>query len=324
MCVKINIDIFILTVAFFLIVTTSNLSSQEISLSKETINLKAYPVEFNSEMGISTRRLGEGQLKQMDTTLIEIPPGGQVAAHQHLAEEMIYIVSGDGYTLMWNQSGEKKIRYDWAEGDMLSPTLNAWHQHYNNSSDTPARYLSVSSSPLTNNLFNEPAFLSSSDFVFEDCWQQSISQQPEYEPLDVEGPTVVRMRVGHHISDLSNREMRQRRKDVLGITVLPEGDMAGNQIMEWEVREYQTQSASSPGHRHPWETIYYILDGTGYAILQRVGEPERRVNWQKGDFIIVEGDEYHGHYPLDNTSPRLWQMKASGYFHNIGNFGIQP
>jgi gentisate 1,2-dioxygenase len=246
-----------------------------------------------------------------------------VATHHHLAEELIYIVSGSGYTLMWNRPGGEKVRYDWSEGDMLSPTLNAWHHHVNTSDDTPARYISLSSTPLTNNLVREPAFLNSSDYVFDDRWQQSIAQQPEYDPLGTEGMGVVRMRIGHQITDLPNREMRNRRENVLGITVRPEGDMAGNHTMEWEVREYQTPDSSSPGHRHPWETVYHIMSGEGYAILQREGEEKRRVNWKQGDLLIVEADEYHELLPLENSSPRIWQVKASGYFHNIGHFGIE-
>jgi hypothetical protein len=61
----------------------------------------------------------------------------------------------------------------------------------------------------------------------------------------------------------------------------------------------------------------------GYAILQREGEPKRRVNWQQGDLFIVEADEYYELLPLEGSSPRIWQVKASGYLHNIGNFGIE-
>lgn len=311
----------VVIITAFLLMLSLNLLGQGVLLSDEVINLKQNLPKTN--LDFSTRRIGEGQLQQMEVTFIEIQPRGQVAAHKHLAEEMIYIVSGEGYTLMWSQEGDKRERYNWTKGDMLSPGLNVWHQHVNTSPDTTTQYLSLTSAPLTYNLFHNAAFLSSSDHIFEDRWKQSISKQAEYAPSEFQGPSVVRMQIGHHISNLPGREMRERREGVLGITVLPEGDMAGNNIMEWEVREYQSKNASSPGHRHPWETVYYIMDGSGFALLQRNGEPQRRVNWQEGDLILVEADEFHEFHPLNNSSPRLWQVKASGYFHNVGNLGIE-
>lgn len=97
---------------------------------------------------------------------------------------------------------------------------------------------------------------------------------------------VVRMRIGHQIKDLPGRKLQNRRENVLGITVRPEGDMAGNETMEWEVREYLTPEASSPGHRHPWEVVYHIMSGEGYAILQSKDGPRRRVNWKQGDVFF--------------------------------------
>src|SRR5690606_21399480 len=104
--------------------------------------LKRHAVKPDRSLGVATGRLAE-QLFQMEVTLVEIPPGGHITPQRRMADEMIYIVSGRGYTQMWLREGDEKVRYDWAEGDMLSPTLNAWNQHYNASSEEPARYLLV-------------------------------------------------------------------------------------------------------------------------------------------------------------------------------------
>ncbi len=60
----------------------------------------------------------------------------------------------------------------------------------------------------------------------------------------------------------THRRNKERREDVLGITINPAGDMAGNQLLEMEVREYVGQNTSSPHHRHLWETVYYALKET--------------------------------------------------------------
>lgn len=321
------LTLFTVTVSY--LISGTCLHAQEIPMSKEkeTINLLEHPVKFDQAQGVSTARIGEGAMHQVEVTLVEIPSGGKQTAHKHLAEEVIYIVSGQGYTSMWTRTGEKEQRYEWKAGDYLSPSLNVWHQHFNTSTDKPARYVSITSAPLTNKLFHNTEFLSSSDFVFEDRWKQGITQQPIYTPEGgFEGPEVVRMRVGHVLPDLPGRELARRAEDVLGITILPEGDMAGNHIMEMEVRELQGANkevhVGYSGHRHPWETVYVMLEGKGYSILQRPGQHARRVNWQAGDLIIVEANEFHDHRTgNDSTGWSNLQVKPSGYFHGVGNVG---
>lgn len=293
--------------------------------SPELIRLKEHPLQMDTDLGVPAARLGEGRFHQVEVTLIEIPPGGNLPPHRHLAEEMILIVSGTGYTQMWPRPEIRKERYDWKEGDLLSPSLNAWHQHFNSSPITPARYLSITTAPLTRNVFQNADFLSAVDFQFEDRWNQSVAQDPEYTPEDTTGPTNVRMKVGHILPDLRGREMLRRSPAQLGITILPFGDMAANELLEMEVREFTSADGVTPDHRHVWETVYFILKGDGYVTLQREGEPERRLDWTEGDLFLVEANEYHNHRPR-GIGGRFLQIKASGYFHRVGlerNFLMQ-
>lgn len=278
---------------------------------------KEMPLKLDQELGVPAARIGQGKLHQLDATLVEIPPGGKLAPHKHLAEEMIYIVSGKGYTEMWNGKAGKKVRYDWSEGDMLSPSLNAWHQHFN-PSNTPARYLSMTTAPLTNNIFKNTAFLNANDFNFSDRWEKAAGvKKPEHFGNATEGPDTVRYIAGHLFPDLRNRSLGDRGEKMLGITIDPEGDMAGNQLFEVEVREFTNPDSTSPEHRHVWETVYYILKGEGYITAQQEGGPARRLDWKEGDMFLVEANEYHNHRPR-SVGSRFLQFKASGYFRRVG------
>ena len=298
------------------------LRGQQAQTSPDTVQLKQHTLRYDQSLGAAAASLGEGRLRQIDVTLIEIAPGGKLAAHRHLAEEMLYIVSGSGYTLMWaGQEGKpagKEVKYEWKEGDLLSPSLNAWHQHFNASADTPARYLSITTAPLTENIFQNREFLSSVQFGFDGRWGKSVGLTPQYVGNATEGPETVQMDVGHLLPNLRNREMKVRGLELLGITILPEGDMAGNRLLEMEVREFMNGDSITPHHRHLWETAYYILKGDGYALLQREGGPERRLEWKEGDLFIVEANEYHTHRPRGEPGGRFLQIKASGYFRRVG------
>ena len=301
------------------------LHGDEMSSSDEVIRIRDYPLTMNDELGVLTAQIGVGRLHQVDATLIEIPPGGQSPAHRHLAEEIIYIVSGGGHTNMWVGTKDNTHRYDWDAGDLLSPSLNTWHQHFNPSVDTAARYLSITTTPITQNIFPDDDFITSSDLVFTERWEQGITQQPEYTPEGgFESSLVARMRVGHQLPDLPDRKLRQLRQGAWGITIRPEGDLAGNHVLEMEVREKDGEEFTDEQahlHRHPWEVIYIVLDGKGYSNMRREGEPLRRVNWQEGDLFIVEANEYHDNRAQPNTRTRYLQVKGAGYFHGVGNVG---
>src|SRR5262245_48025555 len=105
-------------------------AQQSKNSQEDIIHPKTHPVKFDARLGASTAVLSESKgLKQMSVTLVELPPGKQVAPRRELAEEMIYIVSGKGYSEIWNGKDGKKIRYDWKAGDLLSPSLNSFRQH---------------------------------------------------------------------------------------------------------------------------------------------------------------------------------------------------
>ena len=305
---------------------TQNISAQETTLahvpiSAEAIKIAEYPLKFDPELGVSWTRLGEGKLYQTELSLVEIPPGGQIPPSRHLSEEIIYIVSGEGYTEMWVRPDEKPRRYEWSTGDALSPSLNAWHQHVNSSSDTPARYVSMRSTPLSRNLFHDEEFLTGSEYVFEERWQIGITQQAQYK-----GTGTMDLMAGHYIPDLPGRTLQAARGS-FGITTRPNGDFAGNRIMQLLVREYQNDGLLPlDGHTHPWEVVYFVLEGEGATLLKKDNEPARIVNWEKGDMYIVEANEYHdngGRIGADNQDnfPRIMQMRASGYFFGVGNVG---
>jgi quercetin dioxygenase-like cupin family protein len=236
---------------------------------------------------------------------------------------MIYIIAGEGYTTMWVRSGEKPQRYDWKAGDLISPSLNAWHQHFNAASDSPARYISVTTTPLADNMFHDPEFLTTSDFVFEERWHYGITQQPEYTMPDAEtGRGNIDMRAGHMLPNLPHRKLKQRRENDLGITTRPNGDMAGNQILELGIREYRDHERHPS--QYPRETIVYILAGKGSTVLKRGNEPARLVNWEEGDLFIVEANEQfdNGARPGSEPTPpfpRILMLKPAGYFIGIGN-----
>jgi gentisate 1,2-dioxygenase len=110
-------------------------------------NLKTYPVIKRKLRGSAGAHFALAGNRTIDAHISELPPGGHNNMHRHINEAIIYILSGRGYSII-EEEGQEPIRVDWEEGDLLSPPLNAWHQHFNTDPDQPARYLAITNVPL--------------------------------------------------------------------------------------------------------------------------------------------------------------------------------
>ena len=84
----------------------------------------------------------------------EIPPASRSAKHLHMADEVFYVLSGEGYSLQWEVEAEIAERYyarvalepsrhEFRAGDTLYIPQNTVHQQFNASSDEPLRLLSA-------------------------------------------------------------------------------------------------------------------------------------------------------------------------------------
>ena len=84
----------------------------------------------------------------------EIPPGGRSAKHWHMADEVAYILSGEGYSLHWEVEAEiadryyariakQPTRHDFRSGDTVYVPQNLVHEYFNTNDDSPLVLLIV-------------------------------------------------------------------------------------------------------------------------------------------------------------------------------------
>lgn len=116
--------------------------------------------------GVSSMFFSMGAMCTLRPHVTELAPEGRTTPHRHVREELIYVLSGRGYSRIWQDEG-REVRINWEEGDLLSPPLNAWHEHVNVGKSAPARYYSVES-VILDRLFDNPTFVENNDFVFRE------------------------------------------------------------------------------------------------------------------------------------------------------------
>jgi quercetin dioxygenase-like cupin family protein len=118
------------------------------------------------------------RVKTLNIYMQELPPGGRSGKHSHTSEEYIYILEGSGYDIHWDiepdirekyywKVSEKGQIFEWAEGDSVIIPVKTAHQHFNASTDKPARFISA-----TNRIYK--------DVVCNDLEQ--IEDAPDYKP----------------------------------------------------------------------------------------------------------------------------------------------
>ena len=84
----------------------------------------------------------------------EIAVGGRSAKHWHMADEVVYVMSGRGHSLHWDVEAEiaekyyarvatKPSRWDFGPGDVLYVPQNTVHQHFNDDPAEPLVFLSA-------------------------------------------------------------------------------------------------------------------------------------------------------------------------------------
>lgn len=131
-------------------------------------DLKSFPLASWPERGegVSAMYFDMAGNQTLRPHVTELDPGGRTAAHRHLREELIHILSGHGYTRIWLEDGPE-MKVEWSAGDLLSPPLNAWHEHVNLSDEEPARYYSAENM-VVDRLFKNERFITGTDFKFQE------------------------------------------------------------------------------------------------------------------------------------------------------------
>jgi gentisate 1,2-dioxygenase len=89
--------------------------------------------------GAASPTLGNGSI---GADIVELPPGTYRKAARQMQGSHLFGVSGDGFTLAWQEGAKDFARTDWRHGVVYAPPGLAFHQHFN-AGAAPARYLDL-------------------------------------------------------------------------------------------------------------------------------------------------------------------------------------
>lgn len=250
----------------------------------------------------------------------EIPPGGQLNPERHLYEELIFVLSGRGATVVWN--GPRKgpegphSFFEWQAGALFAPPLNTWHRLHNASGKEAVRFLAVTNAPLILDVFHSPDFVFNCDYTFSDRYAGEdayfkVGERKRRPDGNMQWNT-------NFIPDVPGASIDPLERKGAGMR-LTSYEMGGNIVVghmaEWPIGRYHK------AHYHAGGAILLILRSKGYTLLwppsagirpyeNGGGDAVVKVDWQVGSVYSPPSGWFHQHF---NTGPEPARQLALRY-----------
>lgn len=242
--------------------------------------------------GAAVHLKGRGDFVSM--FVLDLAPGAASEPQRHLYEEVIYVLSGRGSTVIESADGTKHS-FEWGPRSLFAIPLNTRYRHFNGSGAERARLAATTNLPAVLNMFHNEAFVFDNPYRFDERLGQSkyFSGEGDFVPV----------RPGQHmwetnfVPDLGAIELKawdQRGKGSKNIMfILADGTMHAH-ISEMQVGTYKK------AHRHGPDFHVMCVTGQGYSLLWYEGDDDwHQVRWTHGTVFAPPDRMFHQHF---NTS----------------------
>jgi quercetin dioxygenase-like cupin family protein len=263
-----------------------------------------------------------------DAYVLELAPARETAPEKHIFEEVIYVLSGSGETVVW-QAGKPKQSFRWREGTLFSVPLNATHQH-RNLGNSSARLVGVTTAPVVLDLYHNADFVFKNDFVFRDRYDGETdyferSRWFRYEGLkgvDPDDLSSIETSVVPDIREFEVKLFPRGYGNSYGFLQMADSAIAPH-IGAFEVGVY------GKAHRHGPGSIIIIVEGKGHSLVwtgdthYSKGNPNHRVDWQVGSMFVPPLYYFHQHFNTGRSRGRFIAIGWIGRKYRVDGLGTE-
>ncbi|HLG70475.1 MAG TPA: cupin domain-containing protein [Chloroflexota bacterium] len=238
--------------------------------------------------------------------VVEIAPGSQLEPEHHLFEKIMYVLSGNGATEVWQGEG-KPLTFEWQAGSFFAIPLNAHHRLFNGSGTQPARLMAATTAPQALNMYHNREFIFDNSFVFKDRFDP---EQSDY--FTAEGHSWgTRSWETNFVADVRAFKLEDWEAKGKGARhmrfVMAEG-VYGCHIHELSPVTYVQ------AHRHAAGAMILILSGSGYEVMyfDKAG-PRTRMELKPGSIVSPSTGQYHLHCNPNAEPLRQIAFRGGGF-----------
>ena len=266
------------------------------------------PWEAKGANGALIRLIGSEDMT--GAYVLELEPGESTAPQRHVYDELVHVLSGRGFTSVWNDRGDRTT-FEWGEGALFAIPLNAHYQHHNASKTERARYVATNNAPIYMNLIHNVDFIFGCPYDFTDRFSGDLQ-------FDGEGVQHgYRIWESNFVADVRRLELeswsaRGGKNAMIELT----NASIGAHVSEFAVGTYKK------AHRHGAGTHIVVTSGEGYSLMWREGEEVQRVEWGPGAFVAPPARWFHQHFNTGDTPARYMGMRYNsrkwGLFKQYG------
>jgi mannose-6-phosphate isomerase-like protein (cupin superfamily) len=189
--------------------------------------------------------------------LIELPPNSGSAPHQHLYEEVCYVLTGTGSTEFQAPDGHTQV-IEWGPGSLFALPMNARYRHRNASAE-PARFAATNDMRYLFNLYRSEKFVFGTSLQFAE----------RHGGIEA-------------VTDLA--------KHPAGPLTLAKGTISSD-VVELAPGTYGQASRQMHGAH------YFGVDGEGYTLAwQEDAQDFARIAWHHGIVSAAPGMHFRQHF----------------------------
>jgi quercetin dioxygenase-like cupin family protein len=267
--------------------------------------------------------LMEGMQGVTGMYVLEVPPGAALKPEHHLYQEVLYVLGGRGSTQVWQDGGAKQS-FEWSEGSLFSPPLNAWHQLFNGSAE-PALLLALTDAPIAFDLYRDPGFVMESPYQFLDRFngESGYFQEGENKTVSAWGYTNWDTNFIADVSavELAAAEYKSSGGGITGFEI--SGNSLIGHIAEWPAGRYHK------AHYHAAGAILLGLRSEGYVLMwpsdlgprpYEAGHGDKvvKVDWGLGSVYSPPQGWFHQHFNTGAGPARQLALRFGSHHYPVG------
>lgn len=245
----------------------------------------------------------EGQEGVSETRITEIPPGATLPAYKIGVDEIVYVLMGNGSTLVADGSGHQDS-FEWSTRAMFLVPANTTRR-YRNLGNEPVRLVHYTYLPLALSVVTDPAFFLDNPYQLPARDPAAAGSDPYSAAVTFDGGQGYRWINGQRgdgvpywygrlFPDMSAWDSFEG-NDERGIgsksvrLQFAGTDMSAHMSV-FEPRTYKK------GHRHGPGRAIFIPSGEGYSVMWPEGGEKVVVRWHEGSMLVPPNRWFHQHF----------------------------
>lgn len=261
--------------------------------------------------------------------IFELPAGGRTKPRRYLFEEVLYVLEGEGETIIWHDKRDKQS-FRWSKGALFSPPLNVWREHVNRGQE-PARLVAVTDLPIVMDLFHSASFIFNNDFVFIDryggrrdflaCGPDKIRKGRSAGTFGEGGGDIYECGLVPDARTLPLFEAEARGRRNRSAEIQLADNSLQCHLSEFPVGTYKR------AHRHGPGSHVIVLGGRGYTLLWK-GDPrysearqKMRIDWTDGSLFAPPDQWFHQHFNAGGEPTRYMGVTWVGGKYFVEGLG---